>query len=310
MKHHLITALLLTIIAIPTPAQNYDCDYIDPICNKARELMQQGQYEQALSGLEEATKDSGIKNCSNAYKIRNLISEIKKKHPSASLSQTTTYTVNGVSFKMITVEGGSFDMGSNDGCYWEKPVHRVTLSSYAIGETEVTQALWQAVMGNHSSYFTGESNLPVKKVSWDDCQTFAARGGNNRRDTKFSGDNTLSNVGWYYENSGDSRFDDSSLDYDKLKANHCRTHPVKQKAHNELGLYDMSGNVWECCQDYYDSSYYSKSPTSNPRNDTEASIRVIRGSGWYDLATGCRVSKRYWNTPGSRGDFLGLRLAL
>ena len=235
---------------------------------------------------------------------------------------TKDYTVNGVSFTMVDVDGGSFDMGSDDGDSYEKnkPVHRVSLSSYAIGETEVTQALWQAVMGNNPSKFTGDSNLPVEWVSWDDCQTFinklnsltegqrpagrkfrlpteaewefAARGGNNRIDTEYSGDDDLSNVGWYSENSD------------------RETHPVKQKASNDLGLYDMSGNVWEWCQDWYDEDYYSKSPENNPRNDTQASYRVFRGGSWDDNASYCRVAYRYWDSPGSRGDFLGLRLAL
>ena len=320
MKHYLISALLLTMFTIPSLAQTLTCAYIDPICNKALELIRQGQYEQALSGLEEAVKDNGIKNCPDVYKIKDLISEIQTYQASVYVPQTKTYTVNGVSFKMIAVEGGSFDMGSNDGFDNEKPVHRVTLSGYAIGETEVTQVLWLAVMGENPSHFTGDSNLPVEMVSWDDCQTFidklnsltegqrpagrkfrlpteaewefAARGGNNRRDTKFSGDDNFSNVGWYWGNSA------------------SKTHPVKQKAPNELGLYDMSGNVWEWCQDYFDDSYYSKSPMNNPCNKTETSYRVYRGGSWNNFSVrDCRVSFR-WFTSYNRGSDIGLRLAL
>ena len=259
------------------------------------------------------------------------------KHTS---STSRTFTVNGVSFKMVYVQGGTFSMGSNDSEAEddEQPVHSVTLSDYYIGETEVTQQLWHAVMGSNPSCFTGDSQRPVDCVSWEDCQTFirklnaltgkdfrlpteaeweyAARGGNKSRGYKYSGSNTLSDVAWYDDNASDT------------------THSVKQKRSNELGLYDMSGNVYEWCQDWYSSNYYSQSPSYNPTGPSSGSRRVIRGGrwiglnrvfrggswiglnrvfpggSWFDYAWYCRVAYRYGRNPGYRNYYLGLRLAL
>ena len=230
-------------------------------------------------------------------------------------SQSQTFTVAGVSFKIIRVEGGTFQMGassSDSEAYdWEKPQHTVTLGDYYIGETEVTQALWTAVMGDNPSLWKGD-NLPVEQVSWDDCRTFisklnsltgknfrlpteaeweyAARGGRNSSGYKYSGSNTLGNVAWYTDNSG------------------SQTHPVKTKQANELGLYDMTGNVWEWCQDRYGS--YSSGSQTNPKGPTTGSSRVIRGGDCLNGAGNCRVSYRSLYTPGYRLSNLGLRLAL
>ena len=224
-----------------------------------------------------------------------------------------TFVVNGVSFTMIPVEGGTFQMGSNDSDAYsdEQPVHQVTLSSFSIGETEVTQELWQAVMGSNPSYLK-VSKLPVEQVSWNDCQTFitklnqmtgktfrlpteaeweyAARGGNKSQGYIFSGSNTIGDVAWYTSNSGST------------------THEVATKAANELGIYDMSGNVWEWCQDWYGD--YSGGSQTNPTGPTSGSIRVKRGGSWYLIARGCRVSNRNLITPTSTGYDLGFRLAL
>ena len=231
-------------------------------------------------------------------------------------SPVETFTANGVSFKMIRVEGGTFTMGATseqgtDAYEGEKPAHSVTLSSYYIGETEVTQELWKAVMGSNPSYHKG-SRGPVENVSWDDCKTFisklnsitgknfrlpteaeweyAARGGNKSKGYKYSGSNTLGNVAWYDDNSGKE------------------TKAVKAKSPNELGIYDMSGNVWEWCQDWYGS--YESSSQTNPTGPSSGSRRVYRGGSWDRYARSCRVSFRSSNTPGSRGNSLGLRLVL
>lgn len=223
------------------------------------------------------------------------------------------FTVNGVSFDMVRVEGGTFRMGATaeqeeEAYSNEKPVHSVTLSSYYIGKTEVTQALWQAVMCSNPSRFEG-SDLPVERVSWNDCQEFiqklnrltgrnfrlpteaewefACRGGNNSRGHKYSGSNDIDNVAWYWDNSG------------------RKTHPVATKAPNELGIYDMSGNVWEWCSDWYTS--YSQTNPTGPQN---GSRRVYRGGCWLYDARGCRSSFRYGNGPTDRNFNLGLRLAL
>ena len=217
---------------------------------------------------------------------------------------------------MVYVSGGTFTMGgtSEQGSYTdsdEKPTHSVTLSSYYICKYEVTQALWRAVMGSNPSYSKGD-NLPVENVSWYDCQTFikrlnsytgrnfrlpteaewefTARGGNYSRRYKYSGSNYIGDVAWYGENSGD------------------RTHPVGTKQANELGLYDMSGNVWEWCSDW-DGSYSSYSQ-NDPTGPNSGSRRVMRGSSWYDIARYCRLSYRGSYAPGSRYDDLGLRLVL
>ncbi|MGM9839245.1 MAG: formylglycine-generating enzyme family protein [Sodaliphilus sp.] len=227
-----------------------------------------------------------------------------------------TFYANGVSFEMVRVEGGTFTMGAtaeqgSDAYFFEKPTHQVTLSSYSIGKTEVTQELWQAVMGSNPSNFKG-SNLPVELVTWEDCQTFirklnvltgknfrlpteaeweyAARGGDKSRGYKYSGSNTLSNVAWYDDNSSST------------------THPVATKAPNELGIYDMSGNVWEWCSDWYDD--YSSSSQYNPTGANSGSGRVFRGGSWIINARYCRVSYRDSDLPTFRGYVLGLRLAL
>ena len=217
-------------------------------------------------------------------------SNVRFKIVAARRGGNQTFTVGGVTFTMVHVQGGTFTMGCTSeqgGDCWddEKPAHSVTLSDYYIGETEVTQALWRAVMGSNPSYWKGD-NLPVEKVSWDDCQTFvrklnqmtgktfrlpteaeweyAARGGNKSLGYKYSGSNTLSSVAWYDGNSSNN------------------THPVKGKQPNELGLYDMSGNVWEWCQDRYGS--YNSSSQTNPAGASSGSYRVCRGGSWIDNA--------------------------
>ena len=236
----------------------------------------------------------------------------------ASSSSARTFTVDGVEFKMVAVKGGTFQMGATseqqDTYGDERPVHSVTLSDYYIGETEVTQALWQAVMGSNPSSFTGNSQRPVECVSWDDCQTFisrlnsktgmnfrlpteaeweyAARGGNRSNKTQYSGSSNIDNVAWYDSNSGST------------------THPVKGKSPNELGLYDMSGNVWEWCSDWYSSDYYSNSPHNNPQGPSSGSYRVLRGGGWSLNARFCRVAIRNYFGPDYRNFHYGLRLAL
>lgn len=226
----------------------------------------------------------------------------------------------GQSFTMIYVEGGSFVMGctseQSDCDDDERPAHRVTVDSYYIGETEVTQELWRAVMGNNPSHFRGdETKLPVESVSWEDCQLFikllnrmtgrkfrlpteaeweyAARGGRKSENNKYAGAPSLDYVGWYDNNSG------------------RRTHDVKSKIPNELGIYDMSGNVEEWCQDWYGSDYYANSPQANPTGPSSGLLRVLRGGSCCHLkAQYCRVACRGGNFPSSRFSNYGFRLIL
>ena len=227
-----------------------------------------------------------------------------------------TFYANGVSFDMVEVRGGTFRMGATseqggDAESYEKPVHSVELSSYYIGKTEVTQELWQAVMGCNPSKFIGD-NMPVVGVSWYDCQEFirklnsltcqnfrlpteaewefACRGGNNSRGYKYSGSNYIDNVAWYTDNSGD------------------KTHLVATKSPNELGIYDMTGNVWEWCSDWYGD--YSSGAQINPKGPYDGVDRVFRGGCCINDASVCRSSRRCGFPPDFHFDEVGLRLAL
>ena len=261
--------------------------------------------------------------CYYAKYIRPVKGELKsaedEEETSSSLGKT--YTVNGVSFKMIGIEKGSFTMGAtseqnySDTKNDERPTHQVILSDYAIGETEVTQALWQAVMGSNPSGFTGNLQRPVEGVSWYDCQNFiyklnqltgenfrlpteaeweyAARGGFNSLRYVYSGNDEVHFVAWYFTNS----------DYE--------THPVKKQISNELGIYDMSGNVSEWCYDWYGS--YSSATQTNPTGALEigsTKTKVIRGGGYNSRDYSCRVSSRSHLEPTTKlTGHIGLRLA-
>ena len=201
--------------------------------------------------------------------------------------------------------GRNYDSEALD---WEGPVHSVTLSDFFIGETVVTQALWKEVMGSNPSYLKGDS-MPVVNVSWNDCQEFiyrlnkvtgrdfrlpteaewefAARGGNQSRGYKYAGSNTTNDVAWYVDNS------------DGIPS-------VRLKSPNELGLYDMSGCVWEWCGDSFCN--YNNVAQINPKESFYGSSRVLRGGSWSDVSKDCRVSFRYLNEPGSKFNNRGFRL--
>ncbi|MCR9098988.1 MAG: formylglycine-generating enzyme family protein [bacterium] len=230
---------------------------------------------------------------------------------------------------MVRVEGGSFRMGCT-GEQWghchedEEPTHRVKLNTYRISKYEVTQAQWEAVMGTTVaqqrdksdkdwSLFGVGGDYPMYYVSWEEANEFigklnrmtggsyrlpteaeweyAARGGSRSRRYIFSGSNNLGSVGWYVDNSGN------------------KTHAVGQKSANELGLYGMSGNVWEWCSDWYESDYYSSSPRRNPKGLGTGTLRVLRGGSWDAGAGYCRVSNRHGSSSSFRDNYLGFRLA-
>ena len=277
------------------------------------------KYYYLLVVMMMAVMTAGLTACGND-------SNDEPDNPGGGDVEGETYTVNGVSFKMVGVEGGTFTMGAtaeqgSDADSEEKPAHEVTLSSFSIGETEVTQALWQAVMGSTPSYdFTGDLNRPVQWVSWYDCQTFitklnemtgktfrlpteaewefAARGGNLSQGYKYAGSNDVNEVAWYWDNIPSQSYVNAGYG----------TQTVATKAPNELGLYDMSGNVTEWCQDWYGS--YSSSPSTNPTGPASGSLRVGRGGSWVSDAGFCRVSCRGSYSPSGKGNNLGLRLAL
>ncbi len=214
--------------------------------------------------------------------------------------------------EMVFVKGGIFMMGSNNGEDDERPVHQVTLSDFSIGKYEVTQAQWRAVMGSNPSEFAGCDQCPVEQVSWGEVQQFisvlnsktgkryrlpteaeweyAARGGSQSRGYTYSGSNDIGSVAWYTENSGG------------------KTHSVGQKQHNELGLYDMTGNVWEWCSDWYGP--YTSASDVNPSGAYSGLYRVYRGGSWYDLPQNCRSAFRNSHSPGGRINGLGFRLVL
>ena len=224
--------------------------------------------------------------------------------------------VKGVEYPMVYVSGDTFIMGATSEQIGEaesdeKPVHRVTLDSYSIGRYEVTQELWEAVMDSNPSSYRG-ARKPVENVSWNDCQNFihrlnsltgqnfrlpteaewefAARGGNSSKGHRYSGGDSLGSIAWYDGNSGGS------------------THDVGTKSPNELGIYDMSGNVWEWCSDRYGS--YSSSSQTNPNGPSSGQNRVNRGGSWYSIARDCRVANRISGTLESRYDNIGFRLCL
>ena len=228
--------------------------------------------------------------------------------------------------EFVYIPAGSFEMGSSEsewkealrncgsGCSeeWfsrEAPKHRVTIrEGFYLGRYEVTQGEWERIMGSNPSNFKGNPKLPVEKVSWEDAQAFikklneregrevyrlpreaeweyACRAGTSG---EYAGN--LDGMGWYSGNAGG------------------KTHAVGEKSPNGWGLYDMHGNVLEWCGDWYDSSYYQKSPSEDPRGPSEGSGRVIRGGSWDALAVFCRSALRDYCVPGYRFNFLGFRL--
>ncbi|MDI9529911.1 MAG: formylglycine-generating enzyme family protein [Candidatus Cloacimonadota bacterium] len=230
----------------------------------------------------------------------------------------------------VYVEGGSLMMGSNDGEDDEKPVHKVTVSPFWIGKYEVTQAEWKEVMNSNPSYWKGDQ-LPVEQVNWFDavdycnklsikegltpCYSgsgkyitcdwtangyrlpteaeweFAAREGVKDKGYMYSASNDINSVAWYWDNAGK------------------QTHSVGSKAANELGIYDMSGNVWEWCWDWYDEGYYAKSPGLDPRGADSGSYRVLRGGSWLNDDNFCRVANRFIFNPDCSYNNFGFRVS-
>lgn len=235
-------------------------------------------------------------------------------------STFTQQLPSGFRFDMILVDGGTFEMGvdMSDSLLDGTPAHRVRLDAFGIGQYPVTQALWKAVLGagQYPSYFRGDER-PVEQVSWEDIDgeflpklraltglayrlpteaewEYAARGGPLQSPWLYAGSDRLNDVGWFDDNS------------------HGETKPVGLKAPNDLGLYDMSGNVYEWCQDWYDKDYYkackAQQIVENPFGPKSGAYRVIRGGSWDGDAHGCRAACRNDYAPAHRWNDLGFRL--
>jgi len=252
-----------------------------------------------------------------------------------------SYIVSGLGLKMVYVAPGKFTMGTPindlDSFSYETP-HCVTITKgFWIGKFELLQNEYQKIMGINPSNDKGEQ-LPVDRVSWTDAVSFcrklteqemksgrllsgyvyrlpteaeweyAARGGDKSNGYKYSGSNNVDNVAWYYENSGTSRLNESTLNYNKLKSNKSRMHKVGEKYPNELGAYDMSGNLSEWCLDWYGD--FSDESVVDPKGPPLAGCRMIRGGGWMGGSRNCRVSNRDWCSPRERLISIGFRVVL
>jgi formylglycine-generating enzyme required for sulfatase activity len=257
-----------------------------------------GEYdlECSASGFQSITKKVTI--AENKTEVEDIILT-KTLVSTGKLTQKTSSKDN-----MVYVEGGWLEMGSNDGESDEKPVHRVYVDGFYIDKTEVTQAEYEKVMGTNPSSFKC-STCPVENVSWNDAVEYAkkvgkrlpteaeweyaARGGNKSKAFKYSGSNSLDEVGWYDSNSEN------------------KTHPVGTKQPNELGIYDMSGNVWEWCLDWYGENYYGTSPDKNPQGPSSGTYRVLRGGSWYSNDVSCRLTNRIRYNPDLRNINIGFR---
>jgi formylglycine-generating enzyme required for sulfatase activity len=332
MDHFSLAVMALSLEAIatePTLLQRYAC--ADGLLFCERDFFSLSESEVMMSILALLPKSRNLPMLYSlfhlAYKKMTLPVELsdcfRLPEPATAPqpSSSRTFTVKGVSFRMKLVKAGTFMMGAtpemeDDALDREFPVHKVTLTKdYYMGETQVTQALWQAVMGKNPSKFKGNDQRPVESVSWNDCQDFieqlnritgehfrlpteaewefAARGGNESKGCRYAGSNDLDEVAWYDGNSN------------------LQTHQVATKQPNELGLYDMSGNVWEWCADWLGEDYYQTSPDVDPQGPASGHYRVLRGGSCGNDARYCRLSNRSRFSPVVYGlDYWGLRLSL
>ena len=264
----------------------------------------------ANAQLKDDVNDDGVVDLSDAT---TLIDHVLNGVNNGS---THTFTANNVMFEMVRVEGGTFTMGAtaeqaSDAFSDELPTHKVTLSPFLIGKYEVSQTLWLAVMGENPSVNTG-INLPVDNVTWNECQTFitklneltvknfrllteaeweyAARGGNKSKGYKYSGSNNLGDVAWYIDNSNNT------------------SHAMGTKAPNELGIYDMTGNVMEWVSDWKGS--YSSGAQTNPTGPDSGTYRVNRGGSYGNVERLSRITNRNSIDPNMSSKTMGLRLCL
>ena len=302
------------------------------LCRQEQQKQQQEQQSQRNALLKKMGMAVGgvlllFMLRQNASQWVNTMFETNNNTPvPVNTAETYTETALGLGLIMHRIRGGTFTMGctkeQGSDCYDnEKPAHEVTLNSFKISRYEVTQAQWRAVMGGNPAelYNTGCDNCPVENVSWDDVQgflhklnqqtgkayrlpteaewEFAARGGNQSKGYKYAGSDDVGAVAWYDNNYESSKYGSQGT-----------THPIGTKAANELGLYDMTGNVWEWCSDWYDVDYYTSRPRDNPQGASLGSFRVVRGGSWLTPPQHCRVVHRNYNTSGYRHRTFGFRL--
>jgi formylglycine-generating enzyme required for sulfatase activity len=252
--------------------------------------------------------------CHAVFSYKTVFTVLLCLHGINALPQPATDTLISYVPEMVFVAGGNFKMGSKTGGSDKKPAHVVWLDDFYIGKYEVTQAQWKAVMNDdgHLNFFEGYPDCPVERVSWLNVVQFiiklnaltgekfrlpteaeweyAARGGNKSRAFKYSGSDSACDVAWRNDNAENM------------------THPVGLKKPNELGIFDMSGNVWEWCLDWYDESYYSVSPGKNPAGPPTGLERVIRGGSWFQDSSGLNVTDRKAVNPEWQLGFVGFRL--
>jgi formylglycine-generating enzyme required for sulfatase activity len=244
---------------------------------------------------------------SNEINKEDMKEEIKEEKKVEVPKQKLDY------FEMIYVQAGTFKMGNDTGeKKMDKPAHDVELEEFWISKFEVTQSQWKEIMGENPSSFQGCEQCPVENVSYDDIQLFitkinektgythrlpteaeweyAARGANLSKGFKFSGSNNINEVGWYWDAAGQ------------------KTHPVGQKKSNELGIFDMTGNVAEWCSDWYEDNYYTQSPKKNPKGLETGVLKAVRGGSWEMDSKRSIVWHRNNNIPISRNEAIGFRL--
>lgn len=308
-------------------------DRYDALLTQGDALLEQGKYEEARARYTEAGQwqPEGKKPEKKLAEVKERKAELDRQKAEAERKKREEQEriVLKLINEMVEVQGGTFTMGctsEQSDCISEAiPAHRVTLSSFSIGKYEITQAQWRAIMGADPLTLYNKScdQCPVERVSWQDIVNkflpklnrvtgmrfrlpteaeweYAARGGNKSKGYKYAGSNSIGSVAWYDNNAKSGNTHGSQK----------TTRPVGQKSPNELGLYDMSGNVWEWCSDWYDGDYYENSPRNNPKGPSSGLDRVLRGGSWYGIAEYCRVAYRDSNHPRNRNFNNGFRLVL
>ena len=302
----------------------------DNLFAKEEYTQARSKYEAALAlKPQDETAIANLKKCDIILQPQSAAAQkpaapastqAKPIDPPAPETQTTT--ADPFADLMVDIAGGTFAMGSNDGDEAdEKPLHDVTVSSFRMSKYEVTQAQWRTVMGSNPPelYNTNCDQCPIERVSWNDIQEFlrklnqqtgktyrlpteaewefAARGGNQSKGYKYAGSNDIGAVAWHEDNHKSSKYGDQGT-----------THPVGTKKANELGLYDMTGNVWEWCSDLYGSDYYANSPHSDPKGASSGTVHVLRGGSWDIRPTICRITNRFSSTAVNHYYDRGFRL--